>query len=261
MATYFDNNSSDQQWQSIQDAIESGSLKQVARTINKGLTPSDLAHLLESSPPRQRKIIWQLIEADYRGEVLQYLNEDVQAYFLSQLNAQEVIDATEDLDTDDLADILQNLPETITSEVLDSMDTQDRERVEEILSYEEDTAGGLMNTEYVDLHESAKVADAFAALRGNEELLDTVNTLFLIDADERLVGVVPLAKLFVASADTPLRDLATDAIIQVSVDEDQKPIVELFDKYNLLTLPVLDEDGKMAGVITADDVISVLRGH
>lgn len=134
MATYFDNNRSDNQWQSIQDAIESGSLKQVARTINNSLSMSDIAHLLESSPPRQRKVIWRLIETEYHGEVLQYLNEDVQAYFLSQLNAQEVIDATEDLDTDDLADILQNLPEAIIAEVLDSMDAQDRERVEAVLA-------------------------------------------------------------------------------------------------------------------------------
>ncbi|MCP5110067.1 MAG: CBS domain-containing protein, partial [bacterium] len=159
------------------------------------------------------------------------------------------------------ADVLAEMEEEDAEEIIDEMETEPGAAVRELLEFEEDTAGGLMNPEYVDLKKSAKGANALAAPRRNATLLDTVNTLCLIDADERLVGVVPLAKLFVASAEIPLRDLATDEIIQVSVDEDQKPIVELFDKYNLLTLPVLDEDGKMAGVITADDVISVLRGH
>ncbi|WP_369820664.1 magnesium transporter MgtE N-terminal domain-containing protein, partial [Oleiphilus sp. HI0125] len=104
MASYSNNQTPEQHWRSISDAIEAGSLKQVARIINKSLSTSDVAHLIESSPPKQRNIIWQLVDDDYRGEVLQDLSEDVQAYFLSKLNAQELIDATEDLDTDDLAD-------------------------------------------------------------------------------------------------------------------------------------------------------------
>ena len=139
------------------------------------------------------------------------------------------------------------------------METEPGAEVRELLEFEEDTAGGLMNTEYVALHANATVADAFAALKGNEELLESLNTLFLVDADEALVGVVPLARLFVASETTPLKELVSEPLIQVPVDEHQRHIVELFDKYNLLTLPVVDEDGKLAGAITADDIISVLR--
>jgi len=102
-------------------------------------------------------------------------------------------------------------------------------------------------------------ADAMAALKGSEDLLETLNVLFLVDADERLTTAVPLARLFIASGQTRLRELATETLIQVSVDERQDRVTELFDKYNLLTLPVVDEDGKLAGVITADDIISVLR--
>ncbi|MGA3240509.1 MAG: CBS domain-containing protein, partial [Bryobacteraceae bacterium] len=122
-----------------------------------------------------------------------------------------------------------------------------------------DTAGGMMNTEYVALHDNASVADALGALRGNEDLLETLNTLFLVDEEEKLTAAVPLARLFIASGGVPLKELASGTLIQVSVDERQDRVTEIFDKYNLLTLPVVDEDGKLAGVITADDIISVLR--
>jgi magnesium transporter len=128
-----------------------------------------------------------------------------------------------------------------------------------LLEFEEDTAGGLMNTEYVTLHQEATVADGVAALKGNEELLESLNTLLLIDAEERLVGVVPVARLFAAAGTTHLRELCSGTLIKVPVDEQQKRVVQLFDKYNLLTLPVVDEEGKLVGVITADDIISVLR--
>ncbi len=116
-----------------------------------------------------------------------------------------------------------------------------------------------MNTEYVALNEKATVGDAIAALRANEELLENLNTLFLIDSDEHLVASVPLARLFIADTDRPLAELAADSLIQVDVDEKQKRVTELFDKYNILTLPVIDEKQRLAGVITADDIISVLR--
>jgi Mg/Co/Ni transporter MgtE len=103
------------------------------------------------------------------------------------------------------------------------------------------------------------VADAIAALRGNEDLLDSLTNLFLVDAENRLTGSVPLAKLFLAAPETPLKALTSEPLIAVTVEERRKRIVELFDKYNLLSLPVVDEEGKLAGVITADDIISVLR--
>jgi Mg/Co/Ni transporter MgtE len=128
-----------------------------------------------------------------------------------------------------------------------------------LLEFEEDTAGGMMNTEYVTLHANATVADAMDALRGNEELLEVLNTLFLVNEDGRLVGVVPLARVLIGSPTSCLMDLASPDLITVSVDEKQDRVTETFDKYNLLALPVLDEEGNLAGVITADDIITVLR--
>ncbi len=116
-----------------------------------------------------------------------------------------------------------------------------------------------MNTEYVALPEEATVADAMQALKAHEEILESLNTLFLVDGEERLKAAVPLARLFTAAGATPLRDLAAENLIHVNVEEKQDRITETFDKYNLLALPVIDEAGKLAGVITADEVISLLR--
>jgi magnesium transporter len=139
------------------------------------------------------------------------------------------------------------------------MDTEPESDVRELLEFRENTAGGMMNTEYIALPKNAHAADAMLALKGNEDLLEALNTIFLVDDDGRLTGSVPLARLFIAAADAPLQDLAPETLIQAPVDESRDRITELFDKYNLLTLPVVDEEGKLAGVITADDIISVLR--
>ncbi len=139
------------------------------------------------------------------------------------------------------------------------MENEPKSEVQELLEYEEDTAGGMMNTEYVALKDDATVADALASLKENEELLESLNTLFLVDAEDRFKGSVPLARLFLHEGATPLIALAAETVIDVPVNERQDRVTELFDKYNLLVLPVLDEDRKLAGVITADDIISVLR--
>ena len=139
------------------------------------------------------------------------------------------------------------------------MQPSDRQTVTTLMRHEEDTAGGLMNTEYVMLPDTATVADALRALKENEDLLETLNTLFLVDDEERLKGSVPLARLFLHQGDQLLSTLAAETLIQVPVNERQDRVTELFDKYNLLALPVVDEHHKLTGVITADDIISVLR--
>ena len=155
--------------------------------------------------------------------------------------------------------MLAELEEETSEEILEEMEHEPKTEVRELLEFDEDTAGGMMNTEYVALQEDATVADALAALKANEELLENLNTLFLVDADEHLKGTVPLARLFLHEGATPLATLASETLIEVPVNEQQDRVTELFDKYNLLALPVVDEDQKLAGVITADDIISVLR--
>ncbi|MBZ5603689.1 MAG: CBS domain-containing protein, partial [Acidobacteriia bacterium] len=184
---------------------------------------------------------------------------DIQASILESLETETAADIVEEMSPDHAADVLADLEQETSEEILEEMEHEPKAEVQELLEYEEDTAGGMMNTEYVALKEDATVADALAALRDNEELLENLNTLFLVDADDHFKGSVPLARLFLHEGATPLSSLASETMIDVPVNEQQDRITELFDKYNLLVLPVVDDDRKLTGVITADDIISVLR--
>jgi magnesium transporter len=221
--------------------------------------PADLADIVEELGPAEREAIFETIDSEVAADALTEIDPKMQASILESLEPEKAADIVEEMAPDEAADLLNELEEETSEEILDEMESAPMSEVRELLEFEEDSAGGLMNTEYVSLHENASVMDALAALKGNEELLETLNTLFLVDPDERLCGAIPLARLFVASGGAKLKDLAAETLFQVTVDETQDRVTELFDKYNLLTLPVVDEDGKLAGVITADDIISVLR--
>jgi len=160
---------------------------------------------------------------------------------------------------DEAADALAELPDETSAGILHEMEMEPQNEVTELLEFREDTAGGMMNTEYLVLSPEASVADAIETLRTNEELLEGLNTIYLVGTEGKLEGAVPLARLFVVPHSTPLRELSPPHVISVEVREKEDKITELFDKYNLLSLPVVDENGRLEGVITADDVISVLR--
>ncbi len=221
--------------------------------------PADLADIVEELSPGERGAIFETIDSEVAADALSEVDPKMQASILEALEPEKAADIVEEMAPDQAADILAELEEETSEEILDEMEAEPKTEVRELLEYEEDTAGGMMTTEYVALDENAAVADAMDAVRKSEDLIEGLNTIFLTGRDGRLVASVPLAKLFVASGDRPLKELATGTLIQVSVDEKQDRVTELFDKYNILTLPVVDEDGKLAGVITADDVISVLR--
>jgi len=221
--------------------------------------PADLADIVEELAPAEREAIFETIDSEVAAEALTEVDPRLKARILESLEPEKAADIVEEMAPDEAADILSELHEDRSEEILEEMDSEPKTEVRELLEFKEDIAGGLMNTEFVSLHENASATDALSALRGNEDLLETLNTVFLVDPDERLVGSIPLARIFVASGSTKLRELASEPLIHVTVDERQDRITELFDKYNLLTLPVVDEDGRLAGVITADDVISVLR--
>jgi magnesium transporter len=232
----------------------------ISYTKLEEMHPADLADIVEDLGPAEREAIFETIDSEAAADALSEVeNPKMQASILESLEPEKAADIVEEMAPDEAADILSELEEETSEEILDEMDSAPKTEVRELLEFHEDTAGGMMNTEYVSLHDAASVADAMSALRGNEDLLEGLNTLFLVDADERPTAAVPLARLFVASGDARLKDLAFEKLIHVAVDERQDRVTELFDKYNLLTLPVVDEDGKLAGVITADDIISVLR--
>ena len=223
------------------------------------LHPADLADIMEELGPAERGAIFETIDSEVAAEALSEIDPKMQASILESLEPEKAADIVEEMAPDEAADLLGELEESASEEILEEMEVAPETEVRELLAYKEDSAGGMMNTEYVALHENAVVADAITALKGNEDLLESLNVLFLIDGEGKLAGAVPLARLFIAAPSTPLKELSLDTLIQASVKDKQDQITELFDKYNLLTLPVVNEEQKLAGVITADDIISVLR--
>jgi magnesium transporter len=221
--------------------------------------PADLADIVEELSPESREAIFETIDSEVAADALSEIEPRMQASILEALEPEKAAEIVEEMAPDQAADLLGELEEETSQEILEEMETAPGSEVRELLEFREDTAGGMMNTEYLALPENAVTADAVSAMRGNEDLLESLNTVFLVDAEGRLIGAVPVARLFIAGSATPLRTLAADSLIRVAVDEKQKRVTEIFDKYNLLSLPVVDEEGRLAGVITADDVISVLR--
>lgn len=231
----------------------------VSNRLLEDMHPADLADIVEELTPEHREAIFENLDSEVAAEALSEVDPDIQASILESLETEKAAEIVEEMAPDEAADVLAELEEETSQEILEEMEHEPKAEVRELLHFKEDTAGGMMNTEYVALKEDASVADAIRELKGNEELLESLNTLFLVDEHDRLKGVVPLARLFLHEGSTPLRQLVVENMIDVPVDEQQDRITELFDKYNLLALPVVDEFNRLAGVITADDIISVLR--
>jgi magnesium transporter len=223
--------------------------------------PADLADIVEELSHAEREAIFESIDSEAAAEALTEVDPKMQASILEALEFEKAADIVEEMDPDEAADALAELEDETSEGILDEMDSEPKTGVQELLEFEEDTAGGMMNNQYVALPEDALAQDATAAIQGAEDLLETLNTLFLVDAQGRPTASIPLARLFVARPGARLKELAAGTLITAPVHEKQHRITRLFDKYNLMTLPVVDEEGKLAGVITADDVISVLRNR
>jgi magnesium transporter len=231
----------------------------VSNKILERMHPADLADIVEELSPDDREAIFETMDSEAAADALSEVEPDIQASILESLEPEKAADIVEEMSPHEAADILAELEAQTSEEILGEMEHEPKSEVEELLEFREDSAGGLMNTEYVALPENITVAEAMEALKAHEEILETLNTLFLVDPDEHLTASVPLARLFTAAGATPLKELGAGTLIHVDVAEKQDRITELFDKYNLVTLPVLDHEGKLVGAITADEVISLLR--
>ena len=242
----------------LSQAIDSGSLYQIRQMI-KTLPTAGIAHLIESSPPKTRSVLWQLIDKDSEGEVIQYLNEDLQNDILSELNAEQVAELTEGLETDDLADILQQLPQQVTSQVLQAMGQQDRHRVETVLSYDEDTAGGLMNTDTITVRRSHTVELVLRYLRRHESIPEMTDNILVVNRDDELLGILPLREVLVSDPNTLVREVMREDIEAIPVDMEATQIAQLFEQHDWVSAPVVDNNEKLLGRITIDDVVDVIR--
>ncbi|WP_370250756.1 magnesium transporter [Thalassolituus sp.] len=244
---------------SLNAALESGALNKVQRILNSGLAPADIAHLIESSPPKARNILWDLVDKELEGEVLQYLSEDLQAHFLSDLSAEELVDITSDLDADDVADILQQLPERVTQEVLDAMDHQDRTRLEQVLGYPEDSAGGLMNTDTVTIRPDITLEVVMRYLRRHPTLPEMTDNLLIVNRSNEFIGILTINKLLVSDPNQTVREVMTTDARVIPATMQDTDVAKLFERHDLVSAPVLDAEGKLIGRITIDDVVDVIR--
>ena len=231
----------------------------ISHDLLNELHPADLADIVEDLPPAEREALIESLDEEVAADTLTEVEPKIQASILESLDSDKAADILEEMAPDHAADALAEVDEHVSREILSDMERTPAAEVGELLEYKEKSAGGMMNTRFIALHENATIRDAVEALRGNEDLLESLNTVFLIGPDERLVAAVPLARLFVLPDSTPLRELAFKPLLKASVDDRRDDVVEYFDKYNIFTLPVVDEEEKLQGVITADDVIGVLR--
>jgi len=247
-----------EQLEELSTALESGAFVRVRRMLNALPAPT-IAHLLESSPHTAREVLWQLVEKSNEGEVLNYLNENIQADILDKLSPQEVATLTEGLETDDIADILQQLPEKVIYQVLLSMDDQDRNRLEAVLSYPEDSAGGLLNTDTITVRRSHTLDVVLRYLRRHNEIPLMTDNILVTNREDHLVGILPLRTLLVSDPNLTVDDVMVTDFNAIPVDMPEKEVAQLFERMDLVSAPVINEEGKLLGRITIDDVVDVIR--
>ena len=242
----------------INDALDSGTFNQIRRMLN-GLRAVEIAHLIESSPPPSRRVLWQLIDDSIEGDVLQELSEDIQGQILRQMDASKVAELAEGMDTDDIADLLQQLPDKVTQEVLEAMDAPNRARVEAILAYDEDTAGGLMDTSMITIRAGLTLDVVMRYLRRHDDLPQSMDSLIVVNRKDQFVGLLPLSKLLTSSLNHTVREIMITNVEAIPATLPERKVASLFEKHDWISAPVVDENGKLLGRITIDDVVDVIR--
>jgi magnesium transporter len=248
-------------WQYV-DLLETDPSRRVKLKIAyEGLSklhPADIADIVEDLPPAERESVFETLDEEVAAEALEEIDPEIQVSIVESLDSNRAADIVEEMDPDAAADLLGDLPEERTGEILQEMEPAERQEVTQLLEFGEHTAAGRMTTEFIAVDELGVVDDAIEALRHFEGSREAVATIYLLGAGHKLVGAVPLVKIAISSPAAPLAALS-DPYIACAPDTPDDEVAALFDKYNLLTLAVADEHGRLAGIITADDVISMLR--
>jgi len=253
-----DNLNKEDRLSSLSGAIEDGSLFTLQRMLN-ALHPAEIAHLLESSPLSQRKVAWELIKRENEGAVLVELNDEVRAQLTESMDTEDLVEALKDLDADDMADFLQGLPDTVIKETLAGMGRQERERVEAVLGYDEDTAGGMMDTEVVTIRSDVTVEVVLRYLRMKKELPSNTDHLAVVDSYDNYFGVVSLSRLVTSKSDSSILDIMNHDYPIIPAEMTSQKVATLFEHRDLISAPVVNDNGKLLGRITIDDVVDVIR--
>ncbi|MEM7078657.1 MAG: magnesium transporter [Pseudomonadota bacterium] len=229
-----------------------------AKVLLASLRPAELATLLESNPPGERLVMWDLVEDDIQHQTLQHLSEDVRAEFLQRMDTAELVAVADDLDTDDFADILQQLPSTITEQVLQSLSARDRARVEAVLSYPEDSAGGLMNTDMITVRPRHALELVFRYLRLRKDLPNSTDALIVVNSRDEYVGMLPFSKLLTSDPTVTVREIMDGEAPMIEDNTPDTEVARIFSELDLISAAVVDERGRLVGRITIDDVVDVI---
>lgn len=239
-------------------ALESeDSLK--VQDILADLHPADIAGVLEGIPPEQRHSVWRQVDPETMGEVLVEVPEAVRSDLLEDMDQSALVTAVQGLETDDIADLLPELSAEVTAEILFFMDKQGRQRLDAVLSFPEDTAGGLMNVDAVTVRENITLQVVLRYLRLRSELPEYMNELYVVDRTHRLTGTLQLAKILTSDPKLLVRDVMDENTNKLTVLMPDREVAAAFERYNLINAPVVDEDGRLLGRITVDDVVDVIR--
>jgi Mg/Co/Ni transporter MgtE len=245
------------------DVIETDPARRVKLKIShEGLAklhPADIADIVEELAPDERQAVFQTLDEETAAEALEEVEPKVQKAIVESLDSERAAEIVEEMDPDAAADLLGDLPEERTEEILVQMEPEAQQEVVELLEHKEGTAAGRMTTEFLALPVAATVQNAIDSMREFEGGVEAVGTIYLVDSHGTLVGAVPLPRLVLAQSSTPMLSLTQEPLILAHEDAPENEVAELFDKYNLSTLPVVDEHNKLTGIITSDDVISMLR--
>lgn len=235
----------------LEDTVES-------KFLLTSLRSSEIAQVLEGSRPTTRRVIWQLLEEEDRNQVLQHLGDEVRAEFLEAMDTAQLVAAADDMDTDDFADILQQLPTTISEQVLASLDASDRARVEAVLSFPEDSAGGLMDTDSITVRPRHTLELVLRYLRLRKELPSGTDALIVVNSEDQYLGMLPLTKVLTSDPSVTVREIMNSDAPAMRVDQPDKEIARTFSERDLISAAVVDDDGRLLGRITIDDVVDVI---
>ena len=245
------------------DLIETDPARRVKLKIShEGLAklhPADIADIVEDLAPDERQAVFQTLDEETAAEALEEVEPRVQKAIVESLDSGKAADIVEEMDPDAAADLLADLPEDQTEQILIQMKPEAQQDVVELLEHKEETAAGRMTTEFLALPINATVQNAIDSLREFEGGVEVISTIYLVDSKGTLVAAVPLARIVLAQSSDPMLSLAQEPLVLVRQDTREMDVAELFDKYNLQTLPVVDEHNRLTGAITSDDVISMLR--
>jgi magnesium transporter len=242
----------------VREALDSGFFQQLRAQLFE-LHAAEIAHLLESLPEPKRSALWELVDQEHEGEVLVHLSDDLRTSLIREMAPDELVAAAAGMDIDDLADLLQDLPDTISQTVLQSLDKQNRQRLVAVMSYPEDTAGGLMNTDAITIRPDMTVDVVLRYLRLRGEIPDHTDSLFVVDRQDRYFGVVKLAKLLASEPQRRMEEVMDRDVEGIIASRAATEVAQLFENRDLVSAAVVDDNGKLIGRITIDDVVDVIR--